>query len=110
MRNRVAIALLTLASLSLTGWNYSVAQESPESNRKILTRVTPQYPGLARSLNIQGKVRADVLVAPNGNAKSVAVVGGHPLLAQSAQDALRQWKWEPTPHETHEIIEIKFKP
>lgn len=110
MRNRLAIALLSLASLSLAGRNYSMAQESPESSRKILTRVMPQYPGLARSLNIQGNVRADVLVAPNGKAKSVAVVGGHPLLAQSAQDALRQWKWELAPHETHEIIEIKFKP
>jgi hypothetical protein len=27
---------------------------------------------------------------------------------QSAESALREWKWEPAPHETHEIIEIKF--
>jgi TonB family protein len=61
-------------------------------------------------MNIQGTVKAEVLVAPNGTVKSVEVKGGHPLLAQSAQNALREWTWEPAPHETHEIVELKFVP
>jgi TonB family protein len=84
------------------------AQEHSENARAIVTRVTPQFPSLARSMNIQGSVKADVLVAPNGTVKSLEVKGGHPLLVQSAQNALRQWKWEPSPHETHELIELKF--
>jgi len=51
-----------------------------------------------------------VLVEPNGKVKSFEVKGGHPLLVQSAEDALREWKWEATPHESHEIIELKFNP
>jgi TonB family protein len=85
-----------------------VSQDHPESTRKIINHVDPQYPSLARSMNLQGKVRADVLVEPNGSVKSVEIKGGHPLLVQSAQSALREWKWEPAPHETHEIVEVKF--
>ncbi len=59
-------------------------------------------------MRIEGSVKADVLVAPNGTVKSVEIKGGHPLLVQSAQNALREWEWEPAPHETHEIIELKF--
>ncbi len=85
-----------------------LAQEHVESTRKILVRVAPQYPNMARTMNIQGTVKADVLVAPNGSMKSVEIKGGHPLFVQSVQNALREWKWEPAPHETHEIVELKF--
>jgi len=78
--------------------------------RKILTRVAPQYPSLARSMNIRGTVRVVALVAPNGTVKSLEVKGGHPVLAEAAQNALRQWKFEPASHETYEIIEIRFAP
>jgi outer membrane biosynthesis protein TonB len=43
--------------------NRTSAQEAPEGTRKIVNKVIPQYPGLARAANIQGSVRADVLVA-----------------------------------------------
>lgn len=61
-------------------------------------------------MRLEGNVRADVLVAPSGKVKSVEIKGGHPLLVQSAQDALRQWKWEPASHESHETVELKFRP
>ena len=61
-------------------------------------------------MNIQGSVKVEVVVAANGTVKSVAIKGGHPLLAQAAQNAIREWKWEPSPRETVEPIEIKFKP
>lgn len=61
-------------------------------------------------MNIQGSVKVEVVVAANGTVKSVAIKGGHPLLAQAAQNAIREWKWEPSPRETVEPIEIKFRP
>ena len=84
------------------------AQESPAAARKIVTRISPQYPSLARGMNLQGNVKLDVLVAPNGTVKSIEIKGGHPLLGQAAQSAIWGWKWEPAAHETHEIIELKF--
>jgi TonB family protein len=108
MKNRIAVASFVLLSI-LSMASYGVAQDS-ESVRKILSRVPPQYPSLARSMNIKGSVRAVALVAPNGTVKSVEVKGGHPVLVEEAQKALRQWKFEPASKESYEIIEIRFTP
>lgn len=110
MKNRIAVTLFFLLAFLCGAPKGCYAQESAEPGRKLLTKVIPQYPGLARSMRIEGNVKADVLVAPNGKVKSVEFRGGHPVLVQSAQDALRQWKWEPASHETHETVELKFTP
>jgi|SRR5579859_623732 len=110
MKKQIAVSFFVLLPMLMLAPNCARAQETPESNRKILTRVIPQYPALARSLNIEGNVKADVLVAAVGTVQSIEVKGGHPVLAKAAQDALKRWKWEPASHETHEIIEIRFKP
>jgi TonB family protein len=86
------------------------AQETSEGNRQVVTRVSPQYPSLARGMKLQGSVKVEAVVAPNGSAKTVAIKGGHPLLAQAAHDAVQKWKWVPAPAETRELIEIKFNP
>ena len=103
-----ALPALFLVFLMMFAPGQLLSQDHTESTRKIVSRVAPQYPNLARSMNIQGVVKADVLVAPNGSVKSVEIKGGHPLFVQSAQNALREWKWEPAPHDTHEIVELKF--
>jgi TonB family protein len=110
MKNRISVGLFVLLAILVFAPNYVSAQEIATANRKVAVKVAPEYPALARSMKIQGVVRADVLVAPNGKVTSVEVKGGHPLLAQSAQDALRQWKWEAASHETHEIVELRFNP
>jgi|SRR5271163_1242525 len=107
MKNRIAVVLLVVAPL-LFCVNYAPAQETSEGTRKVVTKVVPTIPSLARSLHLQGNVRADVLVAANGKVKSVEVKGGHPLLGQAAQTALSQWTWESAAHETHESVELRF--
>jgi TonB family protein len=108
MRRRNAVGALVLALIILAP-DDSKAQESP-SVRKVVSRVTPPYPSLARPMHIQGSVKLEAVVAPNGTVKSVGTKGGHPLLVQSAQNAIVQWKWEPAPHETREVVEIRFNP
>jgi TonB family protein len=110
MKNRISVALFVLLATLTLAPKHALTQEISESGRKVVSKVVPQYPNIARSMKIQGIVRADVLVAPNGKVTSIEVKGGHPLLAQSAQDALRQWKWEAAAHETHEIVELRFNP
>jgi len=61
-------------------------------------------------MNLSGIVKLEVLVSSNGVAKSIQVKGGNPVLAQSAQEALRNWRWEKTDHETSELLEFTFKP
>jgi TonB family protein len=110
MKNRIAVALFVLLPILMFAPNQAPAQETSEGARRVTTKVTPQYPTLAHRLGLQGSVKVEVVVAPNGTVKSLEVTGGHPMLADAAQNALRQWKWEPAPHETQEIVEIRFKP
>lgn len=85
------------------------AQEPSEGSRKVLVQTPAVYPTLARSMNIHGTVKLQAQVLPNGTVKKVDIMGGHPLLTQSAVTAVGHWKFEPAPHETKEAIEIKFE-
>ena len=75
--------------------------------RKIKSRVDPSYPELARRMNIAGTVRIEVVIAQNGTVKSARALGGHPLLIQSATEAVRKWRYEPGPESTA-VIEFHF--
>ncbi|HEV2491177.1 MAG TPA: energy transducer TonB [Candidatus Acidoferrales bacterium] len=79
------------------------------TKRKVSHRVVPEFPALARQMNISGKVKLEATVEPDGHVKSTRAVGGSPLLIQSATQALKNWKFEPGPKETTEIIEFDFK-
>jgi TonB family protein len=83
-------------------------QETTQVNRKIKTQVTPTYPELAKRMNVHGKVKMEVTVATDGSVKTIHVLGGHPILAGASQDAVRNWKFEPGPKETTQIIEVNF--
>lgn len=80
------------------------------ATRKLLERTTPAYPDLARSMALQGMVKVEALVAPDGSVKSVVIKGGHPLLAQAAVSTVRRWRWEPAAQESRETVELKFSP
>jgi TonB family protein len=107
VRYRFAVKLLSFAVLALFV-THSRAQSGAESPRKVIVRVAPQYPQLARTMNLRGTVKVEAMVLPNGTVKSVNLRGGHPLLAQAAQSAVLKWRWEVTSHESSELIEIKF--
>jgi TonB family protein len=84
------------------------AQE--EIARKAKTKVAPAYPELARRMSISGVVKIQVVVAPNGAVKNAKLMGGHPVLASAAMDAVRKWRFEPGSAETTGIVEFKFDP
>ena len=90
--------------------SFSRAQEQSEAKRKIVNRVVPVYPELASKMQITGTVRVEAMVAPNGKVKFTQVVGGSPVLAKAAVDAIEKWKWGPAPQETKELIELNFHP
>jgi TonB family protein len=79
------------------------------TKRKVSHRVVPEFPALARQMNISGKVKLEATVEPDGHVKSTRAVGGSPLLIQAATQALKNWKFEPAPKETTEIIEFDFR-
>jgi TonB family protein len=106
---RPAQLLILFSSLALVR-PVCFAQHPTETSRKVVNRVTPTYPDLARAINLKGNVTIDVVVAANGTVKSLQVKGGNPVLVQAAENAIRKWKWEPASHETVEPIEVRFDP
>jgi TonB family protein len=106
-RSRFWLAPLLLSCLmAITA--HSQGPADADTKRRVVQRSAPAYPALARSMALQGVVRLEVVVAPEGTVKTVAIRGGHPVLAQAAANTVRQWRWERAPHETTEPVEIKF--
>ncbi len=113
MRRPAAVVFMTLclgAIISLSSPEVSFAQDQPEVKRKVVNRVVPVYPELANKMQITGTVRLEAVVAPNGKVKFTQVIGGSPVLAKAAVDAIEKWKWGPAPQETRELIELNFHP
>jgi len=77
--------------------------------RKAKVKIPPQYPEIAKRMNIVGSVKLAVQIAPNGTVKTVKPLGGHPLLIDSAVAAVKQWKYEPG-DEVTEVVEFQFTP
>ncbi len=63
---------------------------------RLITRVDPRYPPLAVQTHLQGTVIVEAIIDEHGDVVEVKVVSGPPLLIQSALDAVRRWKYEPT--------------
>jgi len=63
---------------------------------RLITRVPPNYPILARQAKIQGVVTIDAVIDRNGRVVEMSVISGHPSLIQAALEALGQWRYEPT--------------
>jgi len=63
---------------------------------KLVNKVTPVYPPLAKQARIQGTVRLQAVIAKDGSVVELQVLSGHPLLVQAALDAVRQWRYHPT--------------
>ena len=81
---------------------------------KVIVKVLPKYPPLARDAHIQGQVRIDAVLDEQGNVIEMKVVSGPPLLYQAAIDALKEWKYEPTylndkPIAVRMIVTINFQ-
>jgi len=66
------------------------------------------YPAIALQMSLHGTVRLRVWVTPQGTVRKVEYIGGHPLLAESAVKAVKDWRFEPASRETTELLEIKF--
>lgn len=80
---------------------------------KLLRKVIPLYPPLAKSARISGVVRLIGTIGKDGTIQNLEVVSGHPILVQAALEAVRQWVYKPTllngnPVEVIAPIQVSF--
>jgi periplasmic protein TonB len=72
----------------------------------LIHRVDPEYPPLAQTIRLSGTVVLRARIGTDGEVRDLEVVSGNALLAQSALEAVRQWRYRPTMLEG-EAVEVE---
>ena len=77
------------------------------------TKVQPEYPQLARQLNIGGTVELQILISETGAVESITPLSGNPVLTKPAADAVKRWKFKPfqqdgAPVKAQAVLKISF--
>lgn len=86
-----------------------VCAASAESTaRQALKQTLPEYPAILKKLKIGGTVKLNAVVSADGTVKKTKIDGGNPVLAEVACDAVKKWKYTPSPEETNVPIEMIF--
>lgn len=80
---------------------------------RILNRVIPVYPALAKQARVQGVVELVGVIGRDGRVQQLRVLSGHPLLIPAAVEAVKQWTYRPTllsgePVEVVAPISVRF--
>jgi len=106
----IGLGLLLLLGTSAILAPKALSQESVVDSvkRKVKSKTVPEYPALAKQMNVTGKVKIEATISPDGRVTATKVVGGSPLLVNAATDALKKWRFEAAAKETTEIIEFDF--
>jgi TonB family protein len=62
----------------------------------ILSRIEPDYPAAAKTKSVEGAVKLDVSIGPDGHVTKVDVLSGNAALADAAKSAVSRWIFRPT--------------
>ena len=118
-RNTSTWPLKTVASLFFAGLCVIVssgrvqaqqARQLDNPERRIINRIEPEYPETLKRLFIGGIVRIRVTVNPNGKVESTELLGGSPILGQSAIKAVKQWKYASSASTDKLVVQLEFDP
>ena len=106
----VSFGLTLLFILALVSPSTAQVAEADRSKRKVVRTVEPEYPSIIRHSHIGGSVRLNVTVLANGDVANVEILGGNPILADSASKAVFKWKYAPAGSQTKQEVQIHFTP
>jgi TonB family protein len=88
----------------------TVVHSGDSAERRLVTRIEPEYPETLKRLNIGGTVRLRLTIAPKGNVENVELLGGNPILGEAASAAVKQWTYRASHAHSHAIVSIPFVP
>jgi len=60
-------------------------------------------------MNLRGQVKLEVTIAPTGKVTAVRALGGHPVLVESATQAVRNWEFEVSKESTTGLLTLVFE-
>jgi protein TonB len=88
-----ALNQVLMAKATVPGFTAPVSQGV--SGGRLIHRVSPTYPAQAKLQRVEGKVVISALVREDGGVSDLKILGGPPALAQSAMEAVKQWRFDP---------------
>jgi TonB family protein len=86
------------------------AQSGEQNSRRVIKSEKPNYPAVLKNKGIGGVVRLNAFVLAKGTVGHVAIVGGNPILAASAVNAVMKWKYTPAASASTEFVTFNFNP
>ena len=103
-------SLGTLCLCTLLLFSGAPARAQDNNARKVLKKAPVQYPAILKSKGIGGVVKLRVYIKSDGSVRDTEVMGGNPILAESAQKSVGQWKFTPGSSETTMEVSVVFDP
>jgi TonB family protein len=107
-RTKGAIGYVSVETIGEDVKILTILRGGSGAQRKLITRVEPEYPDTLKRLDIGGTVRLRLTIGPKGNVEAVEVLGGNPILGESAAAAVRQWVYTASHSRTIEELSIPF--
>lgn len=74
---------------------------------RIISRIDPVYPALARQARIEGDVVVEAVIGTDGTVQEMRATSGPALLIPAALEALKKWRYEPT-YLNDEPVAVQF--
>jgi TonB family protein len=99
--------LAGLFALALLG---ATAVHAQKTERKLVKKVEPIYPDVLRERKIGGIVKLRVTIRPDGSVRDVHIEGGNPILAASAENAVKLWRYAPGDRDDVGEVTVHFDP
>jgi TonB family protein len=107
-RTRGAIGYVSSAASVGGVRTLAIGVPSSSAERKLITRVEPDYPETLKRLNIGGIVRLRISISAKGNVEDVELLGGNPVLGESAAAAVKEWVYTASSSRTITEVSISF--
>jgi TonB family protein len=101
MYKRLLGVAVVFATLAIPSVAFAASADQPERKPKVM--IAPAYPEVAKLMHLSGAVNVQIAIAKDGSVSVVKVIGGHPLLADAAVNAVKKWRYEPGLAETKDI-------
>jgi TonB family protein len=108
-RTRGAVGYVSSAASAEGVKALAIWTPSDSAERKLITRVEPDYPETLKRLNIGGTVRLQVSISAKGNVENVELLGGNPILGESAAAAVKKWVYAAGRSRTVAEVSISFR-
>ena len=107
-RTRGAIGYVTCEAGTPGVKTLAIEDSRGSAERRLISRVEPDYPETLKRLNIGGTVRLRVSISPKGSVDEVALLGGNPILGESAAVAVKKWVYAASRSRTIAEVSISF--